>query len=68
MNYYERYGYPARFCLFCDTATDETAIDNARAYIRDKGLTSDDVRIRKTDDTIEVWTKRDGVKLIESDS
>lgn len=55
--------YPAKFCLFCETATDDAALENAKEYIRKNKLTSDDVRILKSDTDITVWTKRDGVTL-----
>lgn len=55
--------YPAKFCLFCDTSTDESAIENARNYIKSHNLTQDDVRITKKEKSICVWTKRDGVVL-----
>ena len=55
--------YAKGTCLFCDTATTDDAIENAREYIRKNGLTSDDVKIVRTDFSIEVWTKREGVEL-----
>ena len=33
--------------LFCESSTDERAVENARAYVRDNNLTSEQVRIAR---------------------
>ena len=43
--------------LFSVSATDEEAIEAARAYIRENGLTQNDVRIRKGENYISVVRK-----------
>lgn len=54
--------YPSKFCLFAAPVGDEY-IEEAKNYIKKNGLTSDDVRILKSDTDVTVWTKRDGVVL-----
>jgi len=51
--------YPIDTVLFCVTETDETAIDAAKAYIKEHGLTSSDVRLVRTDGTVQVIAKRE---------
>lgn len=50
--------YPSKFCLFA-YKPDEEGIQAAKDYIKKYGLTSDDVRILKSDTDVTVWTKRD---------
>lgn len=47
--------------LFSTTGTDQQAIDDAREFIAREGYTSDDVRIVKTENGIEVREKVYGV-------
>lgn len=54
--------FPAKFCLFAAPVGDEY-IEAAKDYIKKHGLTSDDVRILKSDTGVTIWTKRDGVEL-----
>lgn len=50
--------YPARFCLLA-TADDEQGIEEAKAYVKQHGFTSEDVKIVRDDDAILVVTKRE---------
>ena len=55
----------ANFCLYSDTDSSDEAVSAARDYIARNGLTQEDVRLRKNENGVSVWTKRDGVKINE---
>jgi hypothetical protein len=55
--------YPIKFCLFCETSTDEEAVESAKEYVKNNNLSSEEVRILKSDINVTVWTKIDGVAL-----
>lgn len=54
--------FPEKFCLF---AGGKEHLEEAKAYIKKHGLTSEDVRIlcNDEDDELLVITRRDGVEL-----
>ena len=51
--------YPAETVLFCASDTTDESIEAAKAYIRENGLTRDDVRLIKTERTVQVIAKRE---------
>lgn len=49
------------------TPFNETAIDDAKEFIRSRGLTARDVKLQKRDDQVRVVVIRNGVKLVCND-
>ena len=50
--------FPERYCLFAGSATEEH-LDKAKRYVKDNGLTSDDVKIVSNGEEMLVVTKRE---------
>jgi hypothetical protein len=50
---------PARFVIYSITGEGQEEIDLAKAWVKKKGFTSDDVKINKDDGSIIVVTKRE---------
>ncbi len=51
--------YPMGTVLFCVTATDDEVIAAGKKYIADNGLTAEDVRLVRTERTIQVVAKKE---------
>lgn len=50
---------PARFTVCAATGTDEETIQKVKDWVREKGLTSEDVKIVRDEGAILVVTKRE---------
>ena len=51
--------YPHRFVLCCVSGQDDEAISKAKGYVKEQGLTSEDVKIVRDEGCILVVTKRE---------
>lgn len=56
---YERKPFPARFVVCAVGGTDSEAIDMAKKWVRERGLTQEDVKIVKDEGCILVVTKKE---------